>query len=207
MKKLTLLLLLAVFAVAALAQSKEKPNQPIGSIEGDNTYINPVLGVRVTLPGKWRLMIPTKYAEYASNAQPSLDSECRGPLCGKPEIDEALETDSIPVQTLFLNGYKLQPEYLNRQRYPLRTFAEAMMQGSLAGSEWVPAGGMSQVQIAGRQAYRLLVHDPSKPRKKGFGFVFESHGYMCLLVGTDVTPSQDLLPAIERMTTDKPPKP
>jgi hypothetical protein len=96
---------------------------------------------------------------------------------------------------------------INRQRYPLRTFAEAMMQGSLAGSEWVPAGGMSQVQIAGRQAYRLLVHDPSKPRKKGLGFVFESNGYMCLLVGTDVTPSQDLLPAIERMTTDKPPKP
>jgi hypothetical protein len=103
--------------VAALAQSKEKPNQPTGSIEGGNTYRNPVLGVRVTLPGKWRLMIPTKYAKYAehaSNAQPSLDSECRGPLCGKPEIDEALETDSIPVQTLFLNGYKLQPEHLLR---------------------------------------------------------------------------------------------
>jgi hypothetical protein len=148
-------------------------------------------------------MVPDKYAEYAPKTQPPPDSSCRGPLCGKPEIDEALETDSLPVQSLFLNGYKLQPEYLNRQRYPLSRFAEVMMQGSLAGSEWVPMGGVSQIQISGRQAYRLLVHDPSRPGKKGFGFVFEANGYVCLLVGTDITPSQSLLPAVERMTIDK----
>ena len=148
-------------------------------------------------------MVPNKYAEYAPKTQPPADSGFRGPLCGKPAINEALETDSLPVQTLFLSGYKLQSEYLNRQRYPLSRFAEAMMQGSLAGSEWVPMGGMSQVQIAGRQAYRLLVDDPSRPGKKGFGFVFESSGYVCLLIGTDITASQSLLPAVERMTIDK----
>jgi hypothetical protein len=203
MKNLPLLLLLAVFAVSTIAQSKGNSSQPAGSIEGDNTYINHVLGLRVSLPGKWHLMAPTKYAESGPNAEPSSDSQCRGPLCGKPEIDEALETDSIPVQTLFLNGYKVQQEYLNRERYPLKRFAEAMMQGSLAGSDWVPVGGMSQVQVAGHEAYRLLVHDPSKPGKKGFGFVFESNGYMCVLVGTDVTPSQNLLPAVEGMRSDK----
>jgi hypothetical protein len=62
-------------------------------------------------------MPPNKYAQNAPSAPPAVDSACRGPLCGKPEIDAALETES----------------------------------------------------------------------KKGFGFVFESNGYMCLLVGTDVT--------------------
>jgi hypothetical protein len=86
----------------------------------------------------------------------------------------------------------------------LKTFAEVMMQGSLAGSDWVPLGGMSQVQLADHPAYRLLVHDPSKPGKKGFGFVFESNGYVCLLVGTDVTLSQNLLTAVEHMTSAQP---
>jgi hypothetical protein len=107
------------------------------------------------------------------------------------------------VQALFLTGYKLQPEYLNRQRYPLKRFAEAMLQGSLPPADWLPLGSMSEVQFAGRQAYRLLVHDPSRPLKKGFGFVFESNGYMCLLVGSDVSQAQDLLPAVEGMTSSK----
>jgi hypothetical protein len=203
MKNLTLSVLVIALAVATAAQSKHNSYPRVGRIDGLNTYINPILGLRITVPGKWRLMVPNKYAQYAPNAQPPPDSSCRGPLCGKPEIDEALETDSLPVQTLFLIGYRLQPEYLNRQRYPLSRFAEAMMQGSLAGSEWVPMGGMSQIQIAGRQAYRLLVHDPSRPGKKGFGFAFEANGYVCLLIGTDITASQSLLPAVERMTIDK----
>ncbi len=190
-------LLLTLSAVASFAQSNEAPHQPAGKIEGTNIYINPVLGVRVSLPGKWHLMMPTKYAQNAPNPELSKpDPTCRGPLC-KPDIDEALEPESGPVQSLFLTGYKLQSEYLNRQRYPLEKFAEALMQGSLAGTDWVPVGSMSQVQLAGRQAYRLLVADPSKPRKKGFGLVFESNDYMCVLVGTDITLSQDLLGAVE----------
>jgi hypothetical protein len=195
MKTLLLPLLLAVFAMSTIAQSKGNSSKPAGSIEGNNTYINPILELRVSLPGKWHLMPPTKYAASAPNAESPSDSQCRGPLCGKPEIDEALETDSLPAQSLFLTGYK--------KRYPFRRFAEAMLQGSLAGSDWVPVGSMSQVQVAGHEAYRLLVHDPSKPGKKGFGFMFESNGYMCLLVGTDLTPSQNLLPAINGMRSDK----
>src|SRR5947209_15825405 len=146
MKNLTLSVLVIALAVATAAQSKHNSYPRVGRIDGLNTYINPILGLRITVPGKWRLMVPNKYAQYATYAQPPPDASCRGPLCGKPEIDEALETDSLPVQTLFLIGYRLQPEYLNRQRYPLSRFAEAMMQGSLAGSEWVPMGGMSQIQ-------------------------------------------------------------
>jgi hypothetical protein len=152
-------------------------------------------------------MPPNKYAQNAPSAPPAVDSACRGPLCGKPEIDAALETESKPLQTLVLSCYRLQAEYINRQRYPLGKFAEAMLQGSLAGSDWVPQGNMSPAELAGHQAYRLLVHDPSRPAKKGFGFVFESNGYMCLLVGTDVTAPQDLLPAVEAMSSDKSPKP
>jgi len=177
--------------------------QPAGFIEGGNTYVNHVLGLRISLAGKWHLMPPDKYAKSAPNGQASTDSACHGPLCGKPEIHEALETDSRPGQAIFLDGYKLQAEYLDRERYPLRKFAEVMMQGSLAGSDWVPIGAMEQAQLAGHAAYRLLVYDPSKPQKKGFGFVFESNGYMCLLIGTDVTLSQSLLPAVADMKSDK----
>ncbi len=206
MRNLALVLLLMTLVEGGIAQSTPKPHQPLGKIEGDNIYTNTVLGLRVTLPGKWRLMVPTKYAQYAGTPQAPPDAQCRGPLC-RPDIDEALETDSSPVQALFLTGYKLQPDYLNRQRYPLKRFAEAMLQGSLSPADWLPLGNMSEVQFAGRPAYRLLVHDPSKPQKKGFGFVFDSNGYICLLVGTDVSQAQDLLPAVEAMTGDKSPSP
>jgi hypothetical protein len=152
-------------------------------------------------------MPPNKYAQNAPTAPPAVDSSCRGPLCGKPAIDAALETETTPAQTLFLSCYKLQLEYLNRQRYPLRKFAEVMLQGSLTGSDWVPQEEMTAAQLGRHQAYRLLVHDPSRPMKKGFGFVFESNPYMCLLVGTDITAPQDLLPAVEAATSNKFPTP
>lgn len=210
MKGFALSFLIVLLAVATIAQSKQQSSQYLGRIEENNTYINHAVGVRVVLPsewGKWRLMPPNKYAQNAADAPPLADPTCRGPLCGKPQIDTALETESRPVQTLFLTGYKLQSEYLNRQRYPLQKFAEAMLQGSLSGSDWTPQGSMSPAQLAGHQAYRLLVHDPSRPMKKGFGFVFESNGYMCLLVGTDVTTSQDLLPAVVAARSVESPKP
>lgn len=210
MTKSVSFVLLLLSALATVAQSKEQLSPLLGSIEGTNTYVNRALRLRVTLPiesGTWNLMPPNKYAQNAHPAPSADDSACRGPLCGKPEIETALETKSIPVQTLFVTCYKLQPEYLNRQRYPLSKFAEAMLQGSLAGSDWVPQGEMTAAQLAGHQAYRLLVHDPSKPKKKGFGFVFESKAHMCVLVGTDVTASQDLLPAVEAATSDKTAKP
>jgi hypothetical protein len=210
MKNIASFVLLLLCAVATIAQSKEQLSPPLlGSIEGTNTYVNHVLGLRAILPaksGKWQFISPNKYAQNAP-APPTADPACRGPLCDKPEIDAALETESKPVQSLFLSCYKLQAEYLNRQRYPLAKFAEAMLQGSLAGGDWVPQGNMSSAELAGHQAYRLLVHDPSRPAKKGFGFVFESNSYMCLLVGTDVTAPQDLLPAVEAISSDKSAKP
>jgi len=210
MKIISTVLLLLLSAVAAAAQSKEQLSPLLGSLEGTNIYVNRALGLRVTLPsksGKWHLMPPNKYTQNAPTAPSAVDSGCRGPLCGKPEIDAALETESTPVQTLFLSCYRLQPEYLNRQQYPLRKFAEVMLQGSLAGSDWVSQGLMTAAQLGGHQAYRLLVHDPSRPMKKGFGFVFESNSYMCLLVGTDITARQDLLPTVEAASTNTSPKP
>jgi hypothetical protein len=76
-----------------------------------------------------------------------------------------------------------------------------MLQGSLAGSDWVPVGGTSRAQVGGHEAYGLLVYHRSKPGKKGFGF--ESNGYMCPLVGTDVTSSQNFLPAIDGTRSDR----
>jgi len=210
MKKSAPFVLLLLSALATIGQSKQQLSPLLGSMEGTNIYVNQALGLRIVLPsksGKWHLMLPNKYAQNAPSAPPAVDSACRGPLCGKPEIETALETESIPVQTLFVTCNKLKPEYLNRQRYPLSKFAEVMLQGSLAGSDWVPQGEMTAAKLGGHQAYRLLVHDPSRPMKKGFGFVFESNAYMCVLVGTDVTAAQDLLPAVEATTSDKLSKP
>ena len=166
------------------------------SITEHHTYVIPTLGIRIGLPGEWHFT--QQSSPSSSSAAQQQDPNCHGPLCGKPELDEALERDSR-MQWVFLAGYKLGPEYLNRQRYPLQKFAEAMMQGSLGGSTWVVVGSMVEMKIAGQPAYRLLVQDPAKAQKKGFGFVFEAKGYMCLVVGTDVTESQSLLPAVEKM--------
>ena len=53
MKTLGPFLLLIVFAVAIIAQSKEQPSQHLGSIEGNNTYVNHALGLRLVLPSEW----------------------------------------------------------------------------------------------------------------------------------------------------------
>ena len=59
MKTLGPFLLLILFAVAIIAQSKGQPSQHLGSIEGNNTYVNHALGLRLVLPsewGKWRAL-------------------------------------------------------------------------------------------------------------------------------------------------------
>jgi hypothetical protein len=189
--------LVIAFALISAAASERGADSAASSIAGGNTYSNPALGVRVVLPGKWHLT--RQSAPDSSGGAEQQTPGCRGPLCGRPEINEAMETDSTPVQSLFLIGYRLQPEYLNRQRYPLKKFAETMLQGSLGGSSWVPLGDLVEEHLADRPAYRLLVRDPAKPQKKGFGFVFDANGYICLLVGSDITESQSLLPAVEKM--------
>jgi hypothetical protein len=172
-----------------------------GSIAG-NTYNNPALGITISLPGSWQLIgTATQPGTESQSKKPRQDTGCRGPLCGKPEIDVALEarSGSEPVYAIFLGGYKLSAEYQNRRRYPLKMLAESMAPGSMSGTGWAPAGGLTLIQLDGRPAYRLTARDMNTRAKKGFAYVSESNGYVFMLVGTAFSNPQDLQSAIENM--------
>jgi hypothetical protein len=141
-----------------------------GEITNKNTYVNPALSLTVALPGNWHLL------GKATEPRPKVQGTgCRGPLCGDPEINVSLESksDSGPTQAIFLGGYKLAPEYLNRTRYPLKKFAEAMTSGSL-GANWIPLGDLTSVVLGGRPAYRLIARNRNVFAQQAFAYVSES---------------------------------
>src|SRR5258708_1959672 len=134
------LLLLSVFIPSMLyAQTENKksaapaPSIPDnkGSIVGGNTYKNPALDMTIALTGEWEFLDQetTRQAEGIEDSETTPRSGCQGPLCGTPEINIALKTkpeaaSTTPaVSTIFLAGFKLAPQYLNRDQYPLKNFA------------------------------------------------------------------------------------
>lgn len=187
------------------AQNKQESQDKEGSIIGENTDNNPTLGMRIILPGSWHLLDKATKLK-AENTQTPQDSGCRGPLCGDPDINAALvsKTGTPPIHAIFLGACKLSAPYLNRQRYPLKWFAEAMTRGSLESSDWVPVGDLTSIQVGKRLAYRLMVRDRTIPTVKGFGYVSESNGYVFLLVGSASSNPQDLQSAIEGMRFTNP---
>ena len=124
---------------------------------------------------------------------------CQGPLCGDAEIDVALQTDAPFVHAIFLNAYKLSPEFQNRDRHPLKRFAEIMGLNSL-GEHWVPDGELTAIQLGGRPAYRLLLHHRETARGKGFLYVADSNGRVFMLLGTALSEPEKLQSAIEHLT-------
>jgi hypothetical protein len=161
---------------------------------GQNIYENPALGLTITLPGSWLVL-----AEKSSDSHPD-NSDCRGPLCGNPEIDVAIQTKpgSDPGYKLYFLGYKLSATYLNRNRYPLKWFAGMMLQGSLGG-DLVPIEKQTATQLDGRPAYRLLAAGPGETTARVLGYVSEANGYVFLLVGAAPTNPQALQSAIEAL--------
>ncbi len=177
-KRLTWLLFCASLSLFAYPQNKPSANDDLkGNIVGDNVYLNPALGMRATLPGVWDLLPP-------DSPQSSPPADCHGPLCGSPEINLILQTkaSSIPAYRVYLSGYRLAPQYLNRARYPLNKLAEVMLAGSLGGSGLVPIGTQSPIEINGKQAYRLLAGKPSETVPKIIGYVSEANKYVFMLV-------------------------
>jgi hypothetical protein len=174
-----------------------------GSLVGDNAYRNPALGMTILLPGVWHFSNSFRKttAEPSEKRAPSR-AGCGGPLCGSPEIAVALgSVGTTSIHAVFLDGYKLSPEYQNRGRHPLRWFAEVMASRSL-GSHWVPDGKLSLLRLGGKPAYRLDVHNRTKTSAKGFLYVADSNGYVFLLVATAVSDPETLRTAIEKMTFD-----
>jgi hypothetical protein len=181
-------------ALLAYPQDKKSTEDLRGNIVGENVYNNPALGLKIMLPGTWELL-PRR------TTQSTTPSNCRGPLCGHPEIDVTITTkgDSSPTFKIFLSGYKLSLPYQNRDRYPLSKFSEVMMEGSLEGSGLAPIGTQTAIQLDGNPAFRLLAGKPGENVASIFGYVFDDNGYICLLVGSVSGSPHDLQSAIETM--------
>jgi hypothetical protein len=67
------------------AQYNPSTEDPGGSIVRGNTYENPALGMTIAIPGALSL-------QPGEGHKPAPHSDCRGPLCGNPEIDVTIAT-------------------------------------------------------------------------------------------------------------------
>jgi hypothetical protein len=189
--------------VTQTPDSKDVPESK-GTIEQGNTYHNSALQMKISLPGTWHFFDRTMYSTPESKQKEKEMVErnratCQGPLCGHAEIDVALQTDTPFVHALFLTAYQLSPEYQNRQRHPLKRFAEVMSLGSL-GENWVPEGELTAIQLNGRSAYRLIVHHKRTTTARGFIYVADSNGRVFMLLGTAMSEPEKLQSAMENMT-------
>lgn len=89
-------------------------------------------------------------------------------------------------------------QYLNRSRYPLKWFAGIMLEGSM-GSDLVPLGKQTALQLDGNSAFHLLAAGRGESVPKVLGYVSEARGYVFLLVGASQSEPQVLQSAIEAM--------
>jgi hypothetical protein len=194
------------FSLISLVQTPEPKElrENKGTIDGANIYHNPTLQMKISLPGTWRFFDRTMYSTPESKQKEKEMVErnratCQGPLCGHGEIDVALQTIAPFVHAIFLTAYQLSPEYQNRQRHPLKKFAEVMSLGSL-GDNWVPEGELTAIQLSGRPAYRLIVHHKRTATARGFIYVADSNGRVFMLLGTAMSEPEKLQSAMENMT-------
>lgn len=190
---------------AQLIDPKDRPENR-GSITGGNTYHNPALSIVVSLPGEWHFFDRTMYssAESRQKEKEMLErarASCTGALCGPAEIDVALQSPSTPppLYAIFLSAHKLSAEYQNRQRHPLKEFAEIMTFGSM-GDNWVAEGNLTRIQLGERPAYRLIVHNKRTTTAKGFLYVADSNGHVFMLLGTAMREPEKLQSSLENMS-------
>jgi hypothetical protein len=187
-----LTLFLVSLTVLATAQEKQLPTGLQGSLTEENTYTNAALGMTIHLPEKWQMSeITTKTP---------VDPTCSGPLCGTPEIQVEFHTrpGSEQPYKIFLSGFKLSAQYLNRSRYSLKWFADIMLEGSL-GSDLVPIEKETAIHLDGKSAYRMLVGGRGETVPRVLGYVAEANGYIFLLVCSAPKNADPARSAIEAM--------
>jgi hypothetical protein len=187
-----------------LLDPKEMPENK-GSISEGNNYHNPALSMTITLPGEWHFFDRTAYssAESKQREREMLErarATCKGALCEPVEIDVALQSPSGPpsLYAIFLTAHKLSAEYQNRERHPLKEFAEIMSINSL-GDNWVPESNLIEIRLGGRPAYRLIMHHKRTTTAKGFLYVGDSNGQVFMLLGTALRRPEDLQSALEKI--------
>ena len=107
--------------------------------------------------------------------------------------------------SVYLTAYKLSAEYQNRERHPLRKFPEIMSVGSM-GRHWVSEGELTAIQLVGKPAYRLIVHNKETPTAKGFLYVADSNGRVLMLLAVAMSDPEQLQMAVEHLKFTSPGK-
>ena len=181
MRLFAVLLAMFFLTLSNAAQAGKSSPPKEGRFLDENTYNNPALEMTLKLPGAWEFFTQQAKKDIGLDEKETVDPSCTGPLC-RSDINVSVITKAEPVATasIFLTAYRLEPKYLDRNRYPLRVFAQSMLTGSVGGSGWTPDGDMTPLQLDGRPAYRLLVKQLSS---RGCGYVAESNGYVFLIIG------------------------
>lgn len=181
-----------------------------GSISQENAYTNPTLRLTLVLPGAWHFFDRSMYTtpqqkQEEEEAEKKALASCQEPLCGHGEIDVALQSPMTqpPKMAVYLNAYKLSAEYQNRERHPLRKFAEIMSVGSME-PHGVSEGELTAVQLGGKPAYRLIVHNKETATAKGFLYVADSNGCVFMLLAVAMSDPEKLQMAVEHLKFTSP---
>jgi len=158
----------------------------------EGVYDNAALGMRIKLPARWQFLEKESQQQLGLKpSQPSSDApNCRGPFCNQ-DIDVALISvpGTEPVGTIFLAAWKLPPEYLNQQKYPLVEFARHMTLGSMGQSGLTPLTGLEPIHLGKTPAYRLV--SMTQSGGKVFGYVAIHGDHVFLLTATPFAGTQD----------------
>ena len=183
------------------ARVKKNGEEAKGTLNENNVYKNRLLDLTLALPGEWQFLDDDARDQAEGRTGRKQNSEapaCKGPLCGDPEINVALVRNAegrSTSSTIFVTGFKLAPEYLDRGHYPLRHFAETMLPAS-SGKGGVDSGSdLNAIQLGGRPAYRVVVSKPTAKEPTEAGYLTESNGYVVLLICTAESSSE--LPGLQ----------
>jgi hypothetical protein len=68
------------------------------------------------------------------------------------------------------------------------------------GSNWVPEGDLLPIQLGGRPAYRLVIHNKQITTAKGFLYVAGSNAQVFMLLGTAMKGPEELQSVVEKLS-------
>src|ERR1051326_6890484 len=200
-----LLFLLPLLSSQTQQSSSASPDLQ-GTLTNGNGYSNPVLGMTIALPRKWQFVdkeLQARLEDSKTQHETPPDPNCTGPLChARMTVTLITKPGQAPVDYITFTAFQLSSQYRDRERYPLKRFAQALLTDSLPGSDWIADGELTLIQIDGKPAYRLLLHTTGLVKKKGYSYVFDANDYIVLFIGTTtymMDSKSQLQAAIENM--------
>ena len=155
------------------------------------------------LSGNWQIMddkmkrvagMMDDENDAAGQGEAKTHSLCMEPLCETPEniqVGLITQMDQAP-SVIFILGFKLAPEYLDREQHPLKSFADMILRNFGKTPGQFTADGPTALELGGQPAYRLLVRAAgAETSQEAAVYIVESNGYLLLMVAV-ASPASDL---------------